>query len=71
MFECMKGKISRIDGDFVIVECDGETEGIPRNLFPPGSKPGDYVRIEDASISIIDNKKEKDEIDLAGILNQE
>ena len=71
MFECTRGKISRMDGDFVIVECNGETEGIPKNLFPAGSKPGDYVRIEDTSITIIDDKKEKDEMDLADILNPE
>ncbi|WP_409302411.1 DUF3006 domain-containing protein [Peribacillus sp. SCS-155] len=59
MGEIQKGIIDRFEGEYGIVNIKGEHEGIPINLFPAESKPGDLIEIDGTMITIIDNETER------------
>jgi hypothetical protein len=68
MDELKKGFIKRFEGDYGIVEIDGETEGIPKNLFPANARPGDSVELFGTMITIIENETEKLKIEMEEII---
>ena len=37
--------IDRFEGNFAVVEKDGQTYNIPKNLLPPGAKEGSVLDI--------------------------
>jgi hydrogenase maturation factor len=55
----MRGIIDRFEGDFVVVEVDGETRDVARHLFPSDVKPGDVVIMEGTKITVDREKTEK------------
>ncbi len=40
----MKGIIDRLEGDYVVIEIEGQTKDIPRSQMDPEVKAGDVVR---------------------------
>lgn len=43
--EEIKGIVDRIEGEWVVVEIEGETKDYPKRLFPKEVKTGDVVII--------------------------
>lgn len=41
----MKGIIDRIEGEYVVLEVNGEMIDVEKNLFPKGIKEGDIVEL--------------------------
>jgi len=48
----MKGIIDRFEGDFVVVEIEGDTKDFPKSIFPIEAKPGDIIVISDNLVKI-------------------
>lgn len=46
------GIIDRFEGEFALVEIDGEIKQLPRTLFPPEATEGDVVIIEQGRITV-------------------
>ncbi|WP_080833566.1 DUF3006 domain-containing protein [Cohnella massiliensis] len=42
----MKGIVDRFEGDFVVIEIDGETQDVPRSLVADDVKTGDVVELQ-------------------------
>ncbi|QUL57598.1 DUF3006 domain-containing protein [Paenibacillus tritici] len=59
-----KGIIDRFEGDFAVVEFNGETEDILRSELPAEAKIGDTLIFEEDSVTIdkADTTKRKNEI---------
>lgn len=49
----MKGIVDRIEGEYVVLEVNGEMIDIERNLFPKGIKEGDIVELVDNEYVIL------------------
>lgn len=47
-----KGVIDRFEGDFAVVEFDGNTEDILRSELPAEVKPGDSLIFDEEKITI-------------------
>lgn len=60
----MKGIIDRFEGNFVVVEIDGQTKDVPRNEVDTKAKEGDAVKLIDGKWQLdpIDTKKRSDKI---------
>lgn len=56
--EDMKGIIDRFEGDFAVVEIEGQTKDFPKSMFPLDAKPGDVVVISDNKVSIQNEETE-------------
>ena len=48
----MRGIVDRLEGDFVIVEIDGEMRDIPLSLFVSNVKDGDVVTFDNGRWSV-------------------
>lgn len=49
----MKGTIDRIEGEYVVLEVNGEMIDIKKNLMPNGIKEGDIVEVVDDEYVIL------------------
>ncbi|MHC0037922.1 DUF3006 domain-containing protein [Pseudoneobacillus sp. C159] len=58
----MKGIIDRFEGDLAVVEIDGQTKDLPREILPSDAQVGDVLEI---TITLLkeETKKLKSEID--------
>lgn len=54
-----KGIIDRIEGDYVLVEIEGQIREYPRSKFPKNLKEGDVVLINGDLIEIMQNETKK------------
>ncbi|MFD0868751.1 DUF3006 domain-containing protein [Paenibacillus residui] len=43
----MKGIVDRFEGNYVVIEVDGQTKDVPRNEVDPDVKDGDVVILVD------------------------
>lgn len=55
----MKGIIDQFEGDWVIVEINGETKDFKRSIFPEEAEVGDVVEITGNHVKILKNETEK------------
>ncbi|MBS4197493.1 DUF3006 domain-containing protein [Lederbergia citri] len=55
----MRGIIDRFEGEWVVVEIDGETKDFEKSLFPEEAVIGDIVDINDENIKVLKNETEK------------
>lgn len=60
-----KGVIDRYEGDYAVVEFDGETEDILKSELPEEAKTGDTLIFEDGTVRVdtADTAKRKKEIE--------
>lgn len=60
-----KGIIDRFEGNFAVVEFDGDTEDILKSEIPAEAKAGDTLIFEDGTVRVdkADTAKRKKEID--------
>lgn len=49
----MKGIIDRFEGEWVVVEIDGETQDFNRSIFPKEAEVGDVVVFTDGQVELL------------------
>lgn len=61
----VKGIIDRFEGDWAVVEIDGETRDFDRKIFPKEAVAGDVVKIEGNQVTLLkgETKKRRKEIE--------
>lgn len=55
----MKGIIDRFEGDWVVVEIDGETKDFKKSIFPEEAAVGDVVEIKGSQVTVLKGETEK------------
>jgi len=55
----MKGIIDRFEGDWAVVEINGETRDFDRKIFPKEAAAGDMVKIEGDRVTVLKDETEK------------
>lgn len=65
----MKGIIDRFEGDWVVVEINGETKDFKRGLFPNEASVGDVVKIDGGTVKILKEETEKLRQEIEDLMN--
>lgn len=55
----MKGIVDRIEGNYVILEINGEMQSIKKEKFPEEIKEGDIVKFKENKFIILKEETEK------------
>ncbi|MCR2042510.1 DUF3006 domain-containing protein [Anaerosalibacter massiliensis] len=55
----MKGIVDRIEGNYVILEINGEIQSIKKEKFPEEIKEGDIVKFKENKFIILKEETEK------------
>lgn len=55
----MKGIIDQFEGNWVVVEIDGQAKDFKRSIFPREASVGDVVEITGNKVTVLKNETEK------------
>ncbi|MBS4198331.1 DUF3006 domain-containing protein [Bacillus sp. FJAT-49732] len=55
----MRGIIDRFEGEWVVVEIDGETQDFEKSMFPKEAVSGDVVEIKGDKVRILKTETEQ------------
>ncbi|MCM3394871.1 MULTISPECIES: DUF3006 domain-containing protein [Cytobacillus] len=65
----MKGIIDRFEGDWVVVEINGETKDFKRSIFPKEASVGDVVKIDGSTVKVLKDETEKLRHEIEDLMN--
>ncbi|MFD1708240.1 DUF3006 domain-containing protein [Siminovitchia sediminis] len=66
----MKGIIDRYEGDWVVVEIDGETKDFKKTIFPEEAAVGDVVEIKGNQVTVLKDETEKLRKEINDLMNE-
>ncbi|MCJ8009044.1 DUF3006 domain-containing protein [Lederbergia wuyishanensis] len=65
----MRGIIDRFEGEWVVVEIDGETKDFEKRIFPKAAVAGDVVEINGDKVKILKTETEKLRKEIEKLMN--
>ena len=65
----MKGIVDRFEGDFVVIEIEGNTKDVPKKQVDPSVKVNDVVELEDGKWIVKEEETEKRKKEIKALMD--